>query len=346
MSKKVLAAAVAALVGGVASTAMAQGSNPVTLYGLVDLSLENVRATGGTAQTPGRNRITSQASRLGVRGRESLGGGLTAFFQIETQVNVDDGTLQGTRGLASRNSGIGLEGGFGTFVIGRWDTPYKIGVVAVDPFSDVTLPSLTIAMHDNGNFDRREDNMVQYWTPNMGGFTGRVHYALNEAPVSGASKTATISVGGSYAAGPVYLHLGHERHNNVAVGTGFGNEKGTQFAASFDTGGVKIGGAYEQISKPGLPKAKALMLNATVNAGAWRIPFQLQQGKDHGVSGAKVTAFGFGAFYSLSKRTTAYLNAVQVRNNDKSRRDLGFNKIVPSLGSDPRGIGFGLRHTF
>jgi predicted porin len=350
MTKKILTLAVATIAAGVAQTAMAQGSNPVTLYGLVDLTFENVRSTGGAVNVSSRNRITSQASRLGVRGRESLGGGMNAFFQIETQVNVDDGTNAGTRGLASRNSGVGLDGGFGTFVIGRWDTPYKLGIVAIDPFGDLYLGGLTSVMHDNGNFDRREDNMVQYWTPNLGGFQGRVHYSVNENPVGGTKKTNTVSMGGTYSAGPLYAHLGYERHNNINFGTTaapvLGKETGVQLAAAYTAGPVRFGGAAERIKKDGRPTAKAYMLVATYTAGPWSFPFSFQTGKDHGVSGAKATTFAAGANYALSKRTTAYGNFAVVRNNDKSARDFGFNKIVPAAGSDPRGFGVGLKHTF
>ena len=86
MNRKLIALAVAGAC--VAPVAMAQTANPVTLYGKVYATFETIEATGGTAAqndaTKRRNRVEDQASRLGVRGTEDLGGGLKAIFQLET----------------------------------------------------------------------------------------------------------------------------------------------------------------------------------------------------------------------------------------------------------------------
>jgi len=75
MNKKLIALAVAGAC--VAPAAMAQTANPVTLYGRIYATFENVQATGGTgADVPSRNRVSDQASYLGVKGTEDLGGGL------------------------------------------------------------------------------------------------------------------------------------------------------------------------------------------------------------------------------------------------------------------------------
>ena len=85
MNKKLIALAVAGAC--VAPAAMAQTANPVTLYGRVYVTFESVEAKGGpstAASVPRRQRVSDQSSLLGVRGTEDLGGGLKAFFQLET----------------------------------------------------------------------------------------------------------------------------------------------------------------------------------------------------------------------------------------------------------------------
>src|SRR5258706_3543511 len=84
MNKKLIAVAVAGAC--VAPAAMAQTANPVTLYGRVHVTFESVEQSGPTAATTlvRRNRVSDQASLLGVRGTEDLGGGLKAFFQLGT----------------------------------------------------------------------------------------------------------------------------------------------------------------------------------------------------------------------------------------------------------------------
>ena len=80
MNKKLIALAVAGVC--VAPTVMAQTANPVTLYGRIYVTAESVEADGGTAaqngNTGNRMRVSDNASYLGVRGTESLGGGLNA----------------------------------------------------------------------------------------------------------------------------------------------------------------------------------------------------------------------------------------------------------------------------
>jgi predicted porin len=105
MNKKLIALAVAGAC--VAPAAMAQTANPVTLYGRIYATFENVQATGGTgADVTSRNRVNDQASYLGVRGTEDLGGGLKAVFQLETGFAPDANSTV----FANRNSGVGLQG--------------------------------------------------------------------------------------------------------------------------------------------------------------------------------------------------------------------------------------------
>src|SRR5262245_59811353 len=129
----VLATSLAALPGLAAA-------QTVEIYGTIKVDVETVKATGATI--PGqdfasRGRVTSNSSNVAFRGTEKLGGDLSAFFQVESQVNVDDGTSSGF--WASRNSGVGLLGGWGQFILGQWDSPYKVATLRIDPMADVGI---------------------------------------------------------------------------------------------------------------------------------------------------------------------------------------------------------------
>ena len=65
-------------------------------------------------------RVNSNSSRLGVRGTEALGGGLSAIFQIESSIQAD--STGGT--LAGRETFVGLQGAWGTFKMGYFLAPY------------------------------------------------------------------------------------------------------------------------------------------------------------------------------------------------------------------------------
>src|SRR4029077_3322288 len=117
MNKKLVALAVAS---GFALplAAQAQTAN-VTLYGRLNIDFEFVNGKQADGSNPTVNRLSSNSSRLGVRGTESLGGGLNAIFQIESSINGD--TNAGN--LGGRESFVGLQGSWGKFTLGRFLAP-------------------------------------------------------------------------------------------------------------------------------------------------------------------------------------------------------------------------------
>ena len=142
----------------------------------------------------------SYASRFGLKGAKDIGGGLTAVYQAEVGFNPvnddsasavvggvtgDDGIFSngggnGGAGITSRNTFVGLAGGFGTFVIGNHDTPYKIaargaGTVAHgDAVDELKL-----------NVDRSLKGAVAYIAP--ADALGGVTLAVAVVPVSDAN---------------------------------------------------------------------------------------------------------------------------------------------------------------
>ena len=119
MNKKLVAVAIAGLLA--APLAQAQTAN-VTLYGRINIDMEFVNGRLANNTNPNVYRVASNSSRFGLRGTESLGGGLNAIFQIE------NGSIRPTTGdggnLAGRDSFVGLSGGWGTFKMGRFLAPY------------------------------------------------------------------------------------------------------------------------------------------------------------------------------------------------------------------------------
>ena len=152
MKKKLIALAVASATLAPLA-AMAQTSNPVTLYGRAYATFESVKADGGSAAPIGsRSRVTDNSSFFGIRGTEDLGGGLKAFFQLETGFRLDSNNSV----FANRNSAVGLQGDFGSVLLGRWDTPFKVASAAMDPFGDLTISGVSQINSDRSNFQRRE----------------------------------------------------------------------------------------------------------------------------------------------------------------------------------------------
>src|SRR5713226_1067969 len=134
MQKKLLTMAVAGALAA-PGLALAQASG-TEVYGTINMAFGNFKYTEGTAArtndgaTPGASipsvskwDVANGASNYGVRSRESLGGGLSGWVQIEQNAPLERSSNQAIK-PASRNSAIGIQGGFGNFFIGQWTTPW------------------------------------------------------------------------------------------------------------------------------------------------------------------------------------------------------------------------------
>src|SRR5882762_9059260 len=125
MQKKLLGMAVAA---ALAMPAVALAQSAVQVYGTVHLSLNQAKYTNdtaGTVDSATKFGVTSHASNWGLRSTETLGGGMTAWFQVEYNMKMarDNGVFDGDS--TARNSGVGLRGNFGNFYLGTWETQWS-----------------------------------------------------------------------------------------------------------------------------------------------------------------------------------------------------------------------------
>ena len=137
MQKKLLTLAVA---GALAAPGLAQAQ--VEVYGLLGVTFGKWKygdGTGGAQPSKSMWDVASNASNIGVRARESLGGGLTGWAQVETNASMErSNNIAHTSNFASRNSAVGLEGSFGNVFAGQWVTPWtdldalwSVGTVSV-----------------------------------------------------------------------------------------------------------------------------------------------------------------------------------------------------------------------
>ena len=133
MNKKLMALAVAGAVTA-PGLAFAQvgGSPGVTLYGRLDETIMNSKYStngAGTITEVKKGDVFSPGNAIGVRGREDLGGGTAAWFQLEAGA-WPDGRLESSATTGShfggRNSGLGVSSELGDIMFGIWDTPYKV----------------------------------------------------------------------------------------------------------------------------------------------------------------------------------------------------------------------------
>ncbi len=262
MNKKLVALAVAG-VFALPMAAQAQTAN-VTLYGRLNLDMEAVRGTQGTVannSNPTVYRVSTNSSRFGIKGAESLGGGLSAIFQIENSVVAD--ASGGT--IAGRETFVGLQGTWGTFKMGRFLAPYDdihpiFGNVPTLTTSILSTAALwgqgTIGQPENGGFDDRVKNSIRYDSPNIAGFTFSGQYGGYECQPSCNAHAGVFTLGGYYTNGPFQAGIAYELHHNVRsvynaqnvqVG-GQLSDWGLTAAAGYNFGWARLAAVYERLS--------------------------------------------------------------------------------------------------
>ncbi len=282
MKKSLIALAVMAASG----TAFAATSN-VDVYGAARLSIDSTNGGKGYS-------VNDQASRVGIKGSEDLGGGLTAVWQWESSMNTMDSTSVGT---GQRNTFIGLKGAFGTVLAGVHDTPYKLGGSA-DVFGDTSADSqkATTGIIGRNGFDTRSNNAVAYISPDYAGFHVGVATVADETGNTGSANAAT-SVVLVYANGPLKATAANESYKN--------GKEATKYNVSYKIGDIGLGATHESSNASyNAVKSKGLLLSATYGMGP--ITLAAQYGKfDDKAGTADVTRNTVGAVYALSKRTNA-----------------------------------------
>jgi len=148
---------------GVVGTAAAEA----TVYGRMDagvvVSDNTASVASGVTGTP----------RLGFKGSEDLGGGLTAMFGIETGFN---NIAEAATSIGDRGAYIGVGGGFGSVKIGSsLLTPSFFAAHATDPMGSPNY-NPTEARHWGQAFENlRHDNAIQY-DNSIGGVNVKVSY--------------------------------------------------------------------------------------------------------------------------------------------------------------------------
>lgn len=223
-AKPILAAACAALAAPLPALA---DSDNVTIYGKINLALESVKASGATSGSdiPRMMRVTSNLSYLGFRGEEDLGDGLAAIWQVEQDINPDAGAA----GFANRNTFVGLKGGWGRVLGGRYDMYWTSHIAGIDSrlISTGIAGSILSVFGSYGNYNPgaaaagtvgsaattplsggRAANVVRYESPSIGGLSGTATLSLGEAKSSTANPYGW-QLEAHYRKGPLIANLAH-----------------------------------------------------------------------------------------------------------------------------------------
>ena len=376
MQKKIIALAIAA---AISAPAFADTSN-VTVYGKADLSYDSIKtgtATNGTAGTTS-NRVSSNTTLIGLKGSEDLGDGLSAIWQVESLILVGNTAGVATSTTAASNAQIGNRNTFlglssasaGTVVMGRHDTPYKISTRAYDVFGDGIADSRALTgggVAAAASFDGRQDQVVAYISPKLGGVATLAVGYVNLAPldnVATQAKNSAVSVAGMFDIGSGFgAALAYEAHDFGAAGvTAATKEKATKIGASYTMDAINVNFAYEKTSD-NLTALTAANKNGHSDyylSGKYSLTandaIKLAYTKANtinGLTGTDAKQVTIGYDHVLSKRTSVYALYTKLSNGTAASYVLGSGTssvggatTIAGAGASPSALAFGMKHTF
>lgn len=266
----------------VAGTAFAQS---VTLSGAI--GPEYSRSTAANNQATLANGDAG-ATNFALTATEDLGGGLKVTAYMQQRFNAVSGANANTADRGLQNVYLGVSGGFGSVIAGRFLTGPS---GAYDAFGQWG----TKADYANaGVIGQRSDNTVQYTTPSFNGFSATVATTVT----SGTNKEYTYARL-SYNNGPLSVSYAAEK-NQTAQG-----DKMQDIGASYDLGVAKV------MVLNGKATSAAGVDTTNTSVGV-RVPMGAATLKASFRSGDSDNGSAVGVDYALSKRTSLYADMGKV----------------------------------
>lgn len=358
------------------ASAFAQTSS-VTLYGSIDQYLNYMKSSSGTSLTS-LNDGSSLRSRVGFKGSEDLGNGLTAKFQLEHGLSADTGAQADSSRFFDRQAWVGLATPYGEFRVGRQN-----GIVfSRGDYIDYSSRTMGSMVNHFGT-PSRWDNDLSWQSPRWNGLLLEAHYSLAET-TAGASKQAVYQLGVDYLNGPfrvgyadvtgkapkgalvdkdityrnLYANYDYGQGKLYAVFIRSNNSTSSATSSNTSNNGAAILGNVGGLVAGTNADANRYYNIVQVSAD-YRVTPKLRVGalygqiKDTSHSDRDAKGGSVGAYYDLSKRTTL-LAMCDILSNDTNAgfRPSGSAGVNPNFngndinGQTIRGLQLGVIHRF
>ena len=287
----------------------------VSLYGVLDEYVGSMRRSDSPGRTTVLNSGGMTTSYWGVRGSEDLGGGLNAFFTLESFFQTDTGTLGRTTAdpFFSRNAYVGLGGRYGQLSLGRQTNPMFTVTGTFNPFGVSANLSPVMLQIWSANYNRAVlgdsvwNNAIQYNSPKLAGFGVSATYGLGEVTDQGGVHNFNMTL--NYEQGQFAAVVAAQKAD---YGPGFTSAITTQdaqmFGLSYDFEAVKLFGQYFHTDTPDIRSTtRTGQLGLAVPVGPGRIMATVAR-TERDAAGAETvrTTTGLGYDHYLSKRTDLY----------------------------------------
>ena len=315
LKKKALGAAIAV---AISTPAFAD----VTMFGIVDVGVGNDAGDVDFRVDGGEGKTIELPSIWGIKGSEDLGGGLTASFALESDLDASTGgTNRGGSTLSdngarfwARQANISLSNDIGSLTLGRIYSPALLAIAGVDPRSFYESQSglvqyATIASTNNTNthVDVFLANSVQV-SFNPGPLKVAVAYGAGET--SESSQNSNTHIGVTYATDDLTVMANYIQNKGNNANDSLGESQKQAFGAKYTMGDIKLAGYYIQGESTDVLGAeteqKGYSLGATFTSGSNEFDIAYYNTEVEDATDAETDNIILAYRNNLSERTTLY----------------------------------------
>jgi len=259
-------------------------SAQVTVYGKLRAYEESVTVGSASAVTA----LTNDTSRLGFKGTEALGGGLSANFTIETGIGAD---APAATTLGDRTTVVGLSNSLGSVSVGRDKHTIARTLDNYDAMGNVYGSSAATIHAAQGS--RFSNALFASVTP-VTGLT--VNYINSNSEVAGVTNAQAASI--EYTRGPISATIANFDNGTTSTSTIYGArvniaKTGTTVFATYSDD--KVAGVTSSGKSIGVNQPVTGSLMALVSYG----------------TNDTTKAYDLGATYSFSKRTMVHARYIK-----------------------------------
>ncbi|MFT4067758.1 porin [Paraburkholderia sp.] len=351
---------------GLTIPVMASAQSSVTLYGVVDTSLEMANTGANQVVRMASGKVVS--SRFGMQGQEDIGGGTRVIFRLENGFNSATGALASSSVLFNRESWVGLQSNYGTVKFGVQYTPFHTARVKFGATVLGDGMSWGVAMTDfTFGPTVRPNNSVRYESPVIAGFTLRAMYARGTNGTTGqpGSLGDIRSAGLEYANGALlfeaaWLDQVGTTANPITSSSPTARGNFSLFTLGYDFGFMRPRAVF-QMHRGGpnvstsyaagavTPKHNIYELDDTIPVGRDMVTLSVGHYAKLGDSSGDATGYHIRYDHPLSKATVLYAGAGYVRNGSSASFTVGDASaagVAVKAGENATSVAVGLVHSF
>jgi len=297
----------ALIAAGVLVSGSVMASEQATIYGKLNVTVQS------DDTTESKTDIKSNASRVGIKGGLKINDDLKAIYKMEWQVDVSD--EKGADNFTSRNQWVGLQGDFGSVMLGRNDTALKQSQGKVDLFSDLNSDIKQLFSGEN-----RMGDSLTYVSPKFSDFRFIGTFVAEDGNSDKNGSSLTLMYGDSklkksslYAA--------------IAMDADIKGVDTTRVSVQGKLGDVKLGGMWNESQKADGTKGDGFLVSAAYGIGKTTLKLQYQDSDDiNGKAHQPAEVVTLGVDYKLAKSVKLfgfYADTSFEDNSDESHLAVG-----------------------